>query len=107
MDFSFSDEQQAISELAGQIFKDKATSERQRETELADGPRFDRELWAATAEAGLLGIAVPEDNAGAGLGFLEVAAILEQVGRHTVPIPFYETVVLGALPLAECREAAA
>ena len=99
MDFSFSDEQQAISELANQIFTDKASNERQREVEQAEGPRFDRELWAATAEAGLLGIAVPEAKGGAGLGYLEVAAILLQVGRHTAPIPFYETVVLGALPL--------
>jgi 3-oxocholest-4-en-26-oyl-CoA dehydrogenase beta subunit len=101
MDFSLSDDQQAIGELASQIFKDRATNERQREVEKRGGPRFDRELWSAVADAGLLGIAVPEANDGAGLGFLEVAAILEQVGRHTAPIPFFESVVLGVLPVAE------
>ena len=101
MDFSLSEDQQAIAELAAQILKDKATHERQREVELASGPRFDRELWAAVGDAGLLGIAVPEAQSGAGLGFLEVAAILEQMGRHTAPIPFYETVVLAALPIAQ------
>ena len=106
MDFSFSEEQEAIAELAHQIFTDKASHERQREVELADGPRFDRELWAAAAEAGLLGIAIPESEGGAGLGYLEVAAILEKVGRHTAPIPFYESVVLGALPLVEFGSAA-
>jgi 3-oxocholest-4-en-26-oyl-CoA dehydrogenase beta subunit len=101
MDFSLSEDQQAIGELAAQIFKDRASNERQREVETRGGPRFDRELWTAVADAGLLGIAVPEAQDGAGLGFLEVAAILEQVGRHTAPIPFFESVVLGALPIAE------
>lgn len=101
MDFSLSEDQQAIAELASQILSDQATHERQREIEQADGPRFDPELWREVAKAGLLGVPIPEANGGAGLGYLEVAAILEHVGRHTAPIPLLETLVLGALPLAE------
>lgn len=101
MDFSLSEDQQAIADLARQILTDKATNERQRAVERADGPRFDEGLLAEVAKAGLLGIAVPEEHGGAGLGFLEVAIILEQIGRATAPIPLLESVVLGALPLAE------
>lgn len=101
MDFSLSEDQQAIGDLTARILADKATPERQRAVETAGGPRFDRELWRAVADAGLLGIAAPEQHGGAGLGFLEVAAILEQVGRRTAPIPLFETVVLAALPIAE------
>jgi alkylation response protein AidB-like acyl-CoA dehydrogenase len=101
MDFSFSDEQQQIADLAKQIFADKASHERVRQIERAGGPRFDRELWDAVAQAGLLGIAVPQAQGGAGLGFLEVALIVEQAARAAAPIPFLETVVLGALPIAE------
>jgi 3-oxocholest-4-en-26-oyl-CoA dehydrogenase beta subunit len=100
MDFSFSDEQQAISDLAKQIFSDKATHERVRQIERAGGPRFDRELWAEVAKAGLLGIPVPQEHGGAGLGFLEVALIVEQTARAAAPIPILETLVLGALPIA-------
>jgi len=100
MDFSLSEDQQAIADLAQQILTDKSTNERQRELELA-GARFDAELWQEVAKAGLLGIPVPEDQGGAGLGFLELAAILEHVGRTTAPIPILETLVLGALPIAE------
>ena len=100
MDFSLSEDQQAIADLAAQILADKATNERQREVEQAGGPRFDRALWQEIARAGLLGIPVPEAHGGAGLGFLEVAAILEQVGRTTAPVPILETLVLGAMPLA-------
>jgi alkylation response protein AidB-like acyl-CoA dehydrogenase len=99
MDFSLSEDQQAIADLAQQILSDQASHERQRALEKTGGPRFDRDLWQALAKAGLLGIAVPEAHGGAGLGFLEVAAILEQVGRHTAPIPILETLVLGTLPL--------
>ncbi|MGH7336464.1 MAG: acyl-CoA dehydrogenase family protein, partial [Myxococcota bacterium] len=106
MDFSLSEDQQAIGDLAAKILAEKGSHELQRSLEKRGGPRFDRELWRAAADAGLLGISVPEEHAGAGLGFLEVAAILEQVGRRTAPIPLFETVVLAALPIAEFGSAA-
>ena len=101
MDFSYSEEQQAILDLASQILDDGTPRERLREIELADGPRFDADLWKQIAEAGLLAVAIPEAYDGAGLGFLEAAGVLQQVGATAAPIPYLETVVLGALPLAE------
>ncbi len=99
MDFSCSDEQLAIAELAKQIMTDKAPPERLTELEKGDGPRFDRELWSELAKAGVLGIAVPEAYGGAEMGFLELALIAEQVGVHTAPIPFIETAIMAALPI--------
>lgn len=100
MDFSLSEEQQATGELARQIFGDRCTHEHLRTLERSGAPRFDRELWSALADAGLLGIAVPEAHGGAGLGMLELAQILEAAGRHAAPVPLWETLALGALPLA-------
>lgn len=100
MDFSWSDEQQAIADLAGRVLAEGASHERQRELEQGDGPRFDRALWRQLAGTGLLGTAVPEAFGGTGLGFLELTAILEQAGRHAAPAPLLETLVLGALPVA-------
>ncbi|MBW2418471.1 MAG: acyl-CoA/acyl-ACP dehydrogenase [Deltaproteobacteria bacterium] len=101
MDFSFSDEQEAIAGLAKQILGDKATLERMTELEKGAGPRFDPELWQEMATAGLVGIAVPEQYGGAGLGFLELALIAEQVGATVAPVPFIETAIMAALPIAE------
>ena len=101
MDFSYSDDQQAAIELARQILSDACTPQRLRAVELTGGPRFDRELWARLAEAGLVAAGVPEAQGGAGLRFLVVAGIVEQVGRTAAPVPLLETSVLGALPLAE------
>lgn len=101
MDFSYSDDQQALFDLAKKILRDKATHPRMKEIEKSGGPRFDRELWSELAKAGLLAAALPSQYGGADLGFLEVAGVVEQIGRTTAPVPFLETMVLGALPIAQ------
>lgn len=106
MDFSYSDEQTAAIELARQILTDHCTPQRLRTLERSGKPRFDRELWKKLADAGLLAAAVPEAQAGAAMGFLTVAGIVEQAGRTAAPVPLLETMVMGALPLAEFGSAA-
>jgi len=106
MDFSFTDEQLAVAALAKQILGDGATHERLRTLERGGGVRFDADLWRRLAEAGLVGIAVPEADGGGGLGFVELMLVLEQVGRTTAPVPYLETAVSGALTVAEFGSAA-
>ena len=101
MNFEFSDEQLSIADLAHQILSDHCTQERLRAVEKSDGPRFDNELWNEVAQAGLVGVAVPEGLGGGDQGFFELALIIEQIGRTAAPIPFIETTVLGALPIAQ------
>jgi len=100
MDFTFSPEQEAVQDLAARIMGDHATPERVREVETSED-RMDRELWGLLADAGLLGLAVPEEDGGAGLGIVEVALLLEQQGRAVAPVPLWPSLVLGALPIAE------
>ena len=106
MDFSFSDEEQAVIELARKILSDGATPKALRALELSGGVRSDRALWKRLAEAGLVGAAIPEASGGGGLGFLALAGILEEVGRSVAPVPLLETAVLGALPIAQFGSAA-
>jgi alkylation response protein AidB-like acyl-CoA dehydrogenase len=100
MDFSFTDEQRATAELASQILTDRATHEKLRELERSGDVRFDRDTWLELGKAGLLGIAVPEADGGAGLGLLELAGVLQAVGKTGAAVPAWETLALGALPLA-------
>ncbi|HVP30709.1 MAG TPA: acyl-CoA dehydrogenase family protein [Myxococcota bacterium] len=100
MDFSFDDDQRALAELAQTILRDASSHEALRALERSGAPRFDRGLWKRLAEAGLLGIALPEAHGGAGLGFLELALVAEQAGRTVAAVPLLETLVLGALPIA-------
>jgi len=102
MDFSFSEEQEAVRELADRIFTDLSTQERLRgiETE-ADSERFDTKLWSELAAAGLLGISLPEDVGGAGLGFLETGLLAEAAGRTAAYVPVVETLATAAPAIAE------
>jgi len=101
MNFSYSEEQQAIFDLASRILAEGTPQERLLELERSGGPRCDPDLWASLGEAGLLAIAVPEEYDGGGLGFVEVAGVIESIGRTTAPVPYLETVVLGGLAIAE------
>ncbi len=100
MDFARREEQEEIAGLAGRILTDMVTVDRLRAVEDPDGDRFDREVWAALAAAGLLGVALPTDVGGAGLGIVEQCLVLEQVGRTVAPVPVLASCVLGALPIA-------
>jgi alkylation response protein AidB-like acyl-CoA dehydrogenase len=100
MDFSFTEEQEAVRDLAKQIMEDKSTHERLKEIDSSED-RFDKSLWDEMAKANLLGIAVPEEAGGSGLGLIELALILEQAGRTTARVPLLASLVMGALPVAE------
>jgi 3-oxocholest-4-en-26-oyl-CoA dehydrogenase beta subunit len=106
MDFDLTDEQQATIDVAAKLLGDKAAPDALRALEERDDLRFDRELWAAMADAGLLGIAVPVEHGGAGLGVLELALVLEEVGRRTAPVPALAALAFGGLPLARWGSAA-
>lgn len=99
MDFELSEEQRSLQELCEKIVSDFGAWERVRQHE-RDGALLDTRLWEALAGAGLLGIPVPEDAGGLGLGLLETCVLLEVVGRHAVAAPVLEGVVMGAWPLA-------
>lgn len=99
MDFSFTEEQQAVSDLAKRILEGKVTEDLLRSTE-AGTDRFDRGVWEELGKAGLLGIGLPEDVGGGGYGILEQCLVLEQVGRTLAPAPVWAASVLGAAPVA-------
>lgn len=100
MDFSFSDEQQALRDLTRQIFEDRLSHERLRRIE-TDPEWFARDVWRELAKANLLGLAVPEAYGGGGLGFVDLCLLLEEAGRAAAPLPLWPTLVLGTLPLLE------
>src|SRR5688572_4873490 len=62
-------------------------------------PGFDRELWQTLAHQGWLGVHVPEEYGGQGLGFMELRIVAEALGGALIPEPFTACAVLatGAL----------
>ena len=100
MDFDLTDEQTAVTELAAQLLGDLSTPDALRAIERSDPDRFDRQLWSAMADAGILGLFAPEEVGGAGLGLVELCMVLREVGRRTAAVPAFATLALGALPVA-------
>ena len=99
MDFSFGEAQLAVSELTKKIVLERAGHAALRAVE-AEADRFHAQLWGDLASTGLLATAIPEAHGGSGGGFVELAALLVELGAAVAPVPAWETLVLGALPIA-------
>jgi 3-oxocholest-4-en-26-oyl-CoA dehydrogenase beta subunit len=99
MDFTFSEDQEALGGVARDLFARGATTDRLTEIESA-GVRHDPALWRSLADADLLGIALPESVGGSGRGFLELGILLAEVGWSVAPVPAYATLALGADAIA-------
>lgn len=99
MDFELSDDQLALQEGVEAFCQARFTSEQLHE--LADnggtpdgeapGASMSRELWQELAELGVFGLGLPEEDGGAGLGWVEAAVVFEQLGRFLVPGPLVAT----------------
>lgn len=94
MDFTLDENQSAVRDLAAEILADHATQDRVREVESTDD-RIDSDLWKALAAAGLLGVALPEEAGGAGLGVGALCVLLTEQGRVVAPVPVWPAVVAG------------
>ena len=93
MNSHLSESQEAIRDAAAEVFGrlvDPARIEKVEQTP----DRFDRDLWSAVAGAGLLGVAVPEQYDGLGLGAVEFALVCEQLGRSVAAVPLVETALV-------------
>jgi alkylation response protein AidB-like acyl-CoA dehydrogenase len=58
---------------------------------------YDRAAWARLAEMGYLGLLLPARVGGQGLGAVELAAVLEEIGRACMPGPYLDVVLAGTL----------
>jgi len=100
MDFEFSEEQDALRDLARDLFQRESPPSRLRELWQQEEPRDDK-VWRTIAEAGLLGITVPEEFGGLGGDEVDLALVLEEAGRAALPEPLLETVAIAAPAIAE------
>ncbi len=93
MNFSLSDEQKDIQTLASQILSEQVTADTLHKYDMWQEERFSRTLWSQLADAGLLGIAIPETNGGMGFGFSELSLLIEECGRVLAPVPVIPSLI--------------
>jgi alkylation response protein AidB-like acyl-CoA dehydrogenase len=93
MDFDFSDEQRMLRDVAREFFSDQCPPAHAR-VMMTDPLGYDRGIYRRLADIGLLGLPFPETYGGAGLGMVEQALVLEEMGRAAYPGPYVASIVL-------------
>lgn len=96
MDFDLSKPQKLLQESARTFFSRECSPERVREL-MGSATAYDDGLWRAMADQGWTGLIIAEEYGGLGLGLVELAAVVEEMGRACLPGPFISTIWASAL----------
>ncbi len=105
MDFGFSQEQEMLRATARKFFENECASTFVR-ARMEEPAGVTDDFWTKLAEQGWLGLVYPEEYGGAGLGFVDLVVLMEEMGRVVMPGPFFATTVLGGLAILEAGSAA-
>ena len=90
IDFGLTEDQEALQRAAREFLVRECPPALVRETATTpDG--VPRALYARMAELGWMGLVVPEKEGGLGLSILDLALVLEELGRAAAPGPFLPT----------------
>jgi alkylation response protein AidB-like acyl-CoA dehydrogenase len=95
MQFGLSESQRILQSNARKFFAAECPISEVRRIMETDTAQ-DKKLWQSMAGQGFLGVVFPEDAGGMGLGFLELAALAEEMGRALVPGAFLSNLFAGA-----------
>lgn len=87
MKFDLSSEQKMLQESVDRFLQSELSQQRLMEIFNSDECHVPA-LWQGIADLGILSILVPESDGGLGMGLLDVAAVVEIMGKHALPGPF-------------------
>ena len=99
-----SEEQAQLLDIAESFCRDKSPVDKVRALIEEEGG-FDAAVWHEIAELGWLGIGVPENYGGIGLGMAELVPLVEHMGRSLMNTPFVPTVLAAQAVLRGGSEA--
>jgi alkylation response protein AidB-like acyl-CoA dehydrogenase len=97
MKFDLSEDQQLLRDSTRDFFAKEAPIERARRIMEHEPRGFDAAAWARLAEMGYLGLHLPASAGGQGLGAVELAIVLEEIGRACFPGPYLDVALAAAL----------
>lgn len=96
MDFEFSDDQERLQDSVRRYLTDRAPIAEVRRT--LDAAAVVDDSWRGLADLGVTGMLAPEAAGGAGMGMVDLALTLAELGRALSPGPFTASAV-GAVSL--------
>ena len=100
MDMGFTEIQQMLKTSAQEFLSRECPTTLVREME-EDERGYPDELWRQISGLGWTGVPFPEVYGGTGGDFLDLAVLLEEMGRALVPSPYFSTVILGGLTVLD------
>ena len=98
MDFALNEEQEMLRKMSRDFLENECPKTLVREME-EDEKGYSPELWKKMAELGWMGLVFPEEYGGEGMGFLDLAVLIEELGRALVSGPYLSTVVYCGLAI--------
>ena len=98
MDYTIGKEQDMLRKSAREFFEKECPKDKVRELK-TEPKAYDAKMWKKMVKLGFQGLIIPEAYGGMDGDFVELALFMEEVGRNIVPMPYYATVALCALPL--------
>jgi len=98
MDFDFDQDQLMLRDSVREYLRNECPPEFVRS--MSEHPLgYSKEMWKGMAELDWLGLTFPEEYGGLGLGMVELALVLEEMGRAVFPGPYFASVVLAGAAL--------
>jgi len=94
LDYSLSEDHQAIQEAYKQFFKTHCPIENVR---AAEATGFDKSLWERLCAMGATTMALPESAGGDGATLVDLTLVAEEIGRSLAPVPWIDHVVASRL----------
>ena len=109
MDFEFSADQEMLRDSVRRFLADKAPIAYVREMYgddlIVESTLGEDHVWMGLRDLGVLGLLVPEEHGGAGMGMVDAAVVLEELGGALCPAP-YASSAIGAVSLVLAAGAA-
>lgn len=98
MDFEFSQDQELLRDSVRRFLTDRASLDGYVRPLLDGADNRLPSVWDALADLGVVGLLVPEAHGGAGMGMVDAAVVLEEMGRTVHPGPYIASAI-GAVSL--------
>ena len=103
MDLGLTEQQEMLRKMARDFLTTECPKKLVRDME-EDEKGYLPELWRKMAELGWLGLPFPEQYGGMATSFLDLCVMMEEMGRACLPSPFFPTVILSGLAIADAGD---
>jgi alkylation response protein AidB-like acyl-CoA dehydrogenase len=93
MDFEFSSDQEMLRDSVRRFLADRAPITPYVRAVYEEPAVGADDVWRGLCDLGVVGVLVPEEHGGLGLGMVDAAVVLEELGRAVCPAPFASSAI--------------